>query len=620
MRPDRKERSRTRIVILQIALVVLFFIYSAQLFSMQILSGEVYRLRARNIARQSTVLPAQRGEIFDRHFERPLVSNTSSFTVSLTPAVVGAASMPELKNRLASILGMTPAQIERRVPRSTYHLYQQIEIASNVPLNTIAYLAERTDSLPGVSWQSRPVRSYQDIGSLSHVIGFVGSISREELMVMRNLGYRPGDIIGKSGIEREFDLLLRGTEGREIRTVDARGRTVSGDVTRVNPEMGRSLVLTIDQRIQRLTEQALGNRIGSIVVMRPTTGEILAMVSYPWFDPNVFNNPGMEAELQALLNNPSRPLINRAIQSSYPPGSSFKVMLSAAALQENAILPEQTIECRGEIFIGDRILRCHVGIPGHGRVNLQQALAQSCNVYYAILGRDHLGIDNLVYHARDFGFGALTGIDLPGEVAGFVPTPQWRERRLHDRWMGGDTMNMSIGQGYMLTTPLQMANMVAMTVNDGIIFVPHILKEVRDPVTGAIEKSVTPRVLHKSTSSPEIFAQVRSDMRSVVTEGTARYPLNIRTVEIAGKTGTAEIGLDANWHSWFAAFAPYQTDNPEERIVVSVVVEAANEWEWWSPFASAAIFQGIFANQTFEEAARTLRIPEHRRWDRTRRD
>ena len=612
MSPERKERSRTRIIILQIALVALFCVYSARLFSMQIFSGEIYRLRARNIARQTVVLPAQRGEIFDRHFDRPLVTNTSSFTVSLTPAVVGVAAMPELKNRLALILGVSPAHIDRRVPRSAYHFYQPIEIASNVSFNTIAYLAERTDSLPGVSWQSRPMRSYHDIGSLSHIIGFVGSISREELMVMRNLGYRPGDIIGKSGIERQYDLLLRGREGREIRTVDARGRVVSGEKTRVNPEMGRTLVLTIDQRIQTLAERALGRRMGSVVVLRPTTGEVLAMVSYPWYDPNIFNSPDMGAKFQALVNDPNRPLINRAIQSSYPPGSSFKIVLSAAALAENVIPPEQTINCIGEMSIGDRFFRCHVRLPGHGHINLQGALAQSCNIYYGILGRDHLGIDNLVKHTREFGFGALTGIDLPGEVPGFVPSPQWKERRMHGPWTAGDTMNLSIGQGYLLTTPLQMANMVAMTVNDGLIFVPHVLKEVRDPVTGEIEKSVTPRVLHKSSADPEIFAQVRSDMRSVVTVGTARYPLGIRAVEIAGKTGTAEVGLDTHWHSWFAAFAPYQTDNPDERVVVSVIVEAANDWEWWATWSSAIIFQGIFANQTYEEAIRTLRIRNNR--------
>jgi len=612
MGSEQKERSRTRIRVLQFSLVILFFVYTARLFSMQIFEGDAYRLRARNIARHTTVLLAQRGEIFDRNFNQPLVTNTSSFSVSITPAEAGSAAMPELKSRLASILGISLRQIERRVPRSTYHLYQPIEIASNISFSTVAYLAERTDALPGVSWQSKPIRSYQNIGSLAHIIGFVGSISREELMVMRNLGYRPGDIIGKSGIERQYDLLLRGTEGRETRTVDARGRRiVTGEQTRINPETGKSLVLTIDQRIQRLAEQALGRRIGSVVVLRPTTGEILAMVSYPWYDPNIFNNTDMGAEFQALMNDPNRPLINRAIQSSYPPGSSFKVVLTAAALAENAISPEMTIDCQGEMSIGDRFWRC-IRRTRHGRLNLQGALAQSCNIFYGLLGRDHLGIDIIVNHSRDFGFGALTGIDLPGEVAGFVPTPQWKERRLHQPWMGGDTMNLSIGQGYALATPLQMANMVAMAVNDGLIFVPHVLKEVRDPVTGAIEMSVTPRVLQKSNSDPEIFAQVRRDMRTVITEGTARYPLNIRAVEIAGKTGTSEVGLENNWHSWFAAFAPYETGNPEERIVVSVIVEAVNEWEWWAPWCSAIIFQGIFANQTYEEAIRTLRIQNNR--------
>jgi penicillin-binding protein 2 len=542
------------------------------------------------------------------------VFNANSFAVSITPAEVPRGEMQELINRLSGILGLQPAQIQRRLPPALARLYQPVEVAANISFNTITVLAEQSSSLPGVSWQSRPVRYYPNIGSLSHIIGYVGSISMEELTVLFNLGYHQGDIIGRSGIERQYDQLLRGREGRETRIVDARGRIIADGDTRIAPEMGRNLVLTIDRHIQTLAERALGNRIGSVVVLRPSTGEVLAMVSYPWYDPNVFNHPDMEAQFQALLNDPNRPLINRAIQSAYPPASSFKIAMTAANLAERSFSPHLTIECRGEIRIGDRIFRCHVRFPGHGRLNLQQALAQSCNIFYAVMARDHLGIDNLVHHTRQFGFGALTGIDLPGEVAGFVSYPQWKERRFNERWMAGDTINMSIGQGYTLVTPLQMANMVAMVVNDGVIYRPHILREVRDPRTGAVEKTVTPTVLHTSDVSPEVFAQVRRDMRTVITEGTARYPLGLRAVEIAGKTGTAEVtGFDDSWHSWFAAYAPYQTSNPDERIVVSVIVEAANGWEWWAPFASAAIFQGIFANQTFEQAAQTLRIPEHRR-------
>jgi len=615
MASEREQRSESRIIVLRVIFISIFVLYAVRLFGMQVVRGDFYRARAQSIARQTIIIPAQRGEIFDRNFDQPLVMNAKSFVVSVTPAEVPRGEMPELIDRLAGILGIQRSHVERRLPRSVFHLYQPVEIAAHVPFNTITVLAEQLASLPGVSWQSRPVRSYPELGSLAHIIGHVGSITREDLTMLFNLGYHPGDIIGRDGIERQYDALLRGREGRETRTVDARGRVVAGSdpSTRIPPEMGRNLVLTIDRRIQTLAERALGNRIGSVVVLRPTTGEILAMVSYPWYDPNVFNNPDMEAEFQALLNDPNRPFINRAIQSAFPPASSFKVAMSAAILAESAFSPDMTIDCRGEISIGDRVLRCHVRRPGHGRLNLQQALAQSCNIFYGIVVRDHLRVDSMVYHTKDFGFGRLTGIDLPGEVSGFVPTPQWMERRF-DRWMGGDTINMSIGQGYTLVTPLQMANMIAMVVNDGVIYTPHVLKEVRDPRTGAVEKRVTPTVLHRSNTSPEVFAQVRRDMRTVITEGTARYPLSLRAVQIAGKTGTAEVGgFDDRWHSWFAAYAPHQAANPDDKIVVSVIVEAANEWEWWAPFCSAIIFQGIFANQTFEEAVRTLGIPAHRR-------
>jgi penicillin-binding protein 2 len=603
----QEEKSEIRIRVLQIALILLFVLYSIRLFSIQIFSGDIYLSRARNIALQTSVIPAQRGEIYDRYYNQPLVVNTESFAVSVTPAEVPVSMMGELSNRLASILDLPLSQIEKKLPPSIYHLYQPVEIASNISFSTMTALAEQADSLPGVSWQAKPVRNYPETGSFSHVIGYVGSITRDELTVLYNKGYQQGDIIGKDGIERQYDELLRGKEGRESRTVDVRGRNVTGINTRVSPELGKNLVLTIDRRIQTLAEKALGRRIGAVVVLQPTSGEILAMVSYPWYDPNIFNQTDPGEEYQALLGDPNKPFINRAIQSSYPPASTFKVVMTTGILAENSFPPEQTVECKGEIDYGDRLWHCHIK-TGHGRLNLQRAMAQSCDVYYWTVGRDNLGVENIVTHSKNYGFGEITGIDLPGEIGGFIPTPQWKERRVHERWMGGDTMNMSIGQGFTLVTPLQMANMVAMVVNDGIVYRPHFLKEVRDPRTGAVEMSVSPRVLHKSELGREVYALVRRDMRGVISEGTARYPLNIGTVQIAGKTGTGEVGLPDYWHSWFASFAPYETDNPQERIVVAVIVEAVNEWEWWAPYCSAIIYQGIFANQTYEEAIRTLGI------------
>ena len=608
MNSGNDEGAGIRIIVLRVIFIAIFVVFSIRLFSMQVFSGDLYRSRARNIARQSSIIPAQRGEIYDRNYNQPLVLSTESFAVSIVPAEVPVSLMLELLARLASILNLPPEQLERKVPQSVYHLYQPVEIAANVPFATIAALAENADSLPGVFWQSKPLRNYYETGSLSHIIGYVGSITRDELTVLYNRGYQQGDVIGKSGIERQYDELLRGKEGRETRTVDVRGRNVTGDNIRISPETGKNIVLTIDRDIQTLAEKALGRRMGAVVVLRPSNGEILAMVSYPWFDPNIFNLTDMGAEYQALIEDPNKPFINRAIQSSYPPASTFKIVMTTGILAEKAFPTEQLVECRGEIDYGDRLWRCHIRRPGHGRLNLHNAMAQSCDIYYWTVGRDYLGVDNIVKYSRDYGFGEKTGIDLPGEISGFVPTPTWKERRYHERWLGGDTMNMCIGQGYTLVTPLQMANMAAMAVNGGVVYEPHVLKEVRDPRTGAVEMSVTPKVLHKSEVGSEVFAQVRRDMRGVISEGTAQYPVNIAAVEIAGKTGTGEIGLPDNWHSWLASFGPYETDNPEERIVVSVIVEAVNEWEWWAPYCTAIIYQGIFANQSYEEAARTLGI------------
>jgi penicillin-binding protein 2 len=603
-------RSEKRIQILRFFFIAVFVLYAVRLFSLQILSGELYRSRAQNISRRTTVIPAQRGEIYDRNYRQPLVLNTDSFAVSITPAEVPSGEIDGLFDRVADLLGISREQIDRKIPPQYYYLYQPVEIAVNVSFSLVSALAENADTLPGVTWQSKPLRNYADTGSLSHVLGYMGDITRDELTMLYNQGYQQGDSIGKAGIERQYDEILRGQKGFETRTVDARGRRIAGDGTvgdiREPAQMGKNLVLTIDRSIQTLAEKALGPRMGAVVVMKPGTGEILAMVSYPWYDPNMFSRGDIGAEYQNLINDPNKPFINRAIQSNYPPASTFKIVMTTGILAENAISPDQLIDCQGELRYGDRLWRCHIRRPGHGRLNLHQAMAQSCDIYYWIVGRDYLGVENIVSYAVDYGFGEPTGIDLPGEVSGFIPTPQWKERRYHDRWQGGDTMNMSIGQGYTLVTPIQMANMIAMVVNDGKVYKPHILKEVRDPISGAVEQSVLPELLHESTTDKKVFAALKRDMRGVISEGTARFPLDIRSVEIAGKTGTGEVGLQDRWHSWFAAYAPYDAASVDEQIVVSIIVEAANSWEWWAPYASAIIFQGVFANQSYEEAVEAL--------------
>lgn len=603
MRSTEEKDYKLRILV--IFIVGVFAIYTYKLFSMQIIEGDSYRIRSQTISQRSKRIPAQRGEIFDRQGNVPMVLNIDSFAVDITPGEIPVNEFDTVAERLSSILKIPADSIQTKVPQSIRRSFQTVEIMAKVPYQSITAIAERMDELPGVSWRSKPIRNYVETGSIAHVLGYVGDITRDELKVFYNKGYTSSSIIGKTGIEKQYEELLRGVDGFEYRTVDVKGRYIENSTSIKAPEMGKNLVLTIDQKIQHLAEDALGNRIGSAVVLKPSTGEILAMVSYPTYDPNLFNRDDANESYLKLLNDPDNPLLNRVVNAGYPPASTFKIIMTTALLEENLISPEKEIDCDGEIEYGDRIFRCHIRRPGHGPVNLKEALAQSCDVYYWVTGRDYLGVERIASYAREFGLGSSAEVDLPSQTAGFIPTPQWKERRFHERWLGGDTMNMSIGQGFMLTSPLQMANVTAMVINDGTIYRPHLLKEVRDPVSNAIVTSVSPAILSSSSISASTFAKVREDMRFVITNGTAQFPMKNKIVQLAGKTGTAEVGLLDRWHSWMVAYGPY--DAPaEETIVVVVMVEASNPWEWWAPYATNIIFQGIFADQTYQEAVDAL--------------
>jgi penicillin-binding protein 2 len=510
-------------------------------------------------------------------------------------------------SRLAAVLGIPPEEVHKRVPEKYYHLFQPIEIKGGVAFETIAYLAEHLADFPGVTWHNKPIRNYLIPGSLAHLIGYVGDISREEIQVLYNQGYAFGSVLGKSGVEKQYDRLLRGKDGKRFQMVDVREKYLSKRPEEdIPPEPGQNLVLSIDRRVQTLCEKALGERIGSVVVLKPSTGELLALVSYPYFDPNLFFTQRATEEFNRLSLDPSFPFLNRAIQSVYPPASAFKMVVTTALVEEEAFPLTRKVVCTGQIAYGDRIFRCHARKTGHGALDLFGGLAQSCDVYFYTVG-DVLGVERLSYYSRDFGLGQPTGVDLPGEVGGFVPTPEWKEKVHHMKWLGGDTLNMSIGQGFMAVSPLQMADIVALIANEGRVYRPSVLLQVRDAASGAVLQRASPELLHVSAVRKETFRTVQQAMRKVITEGTANVVITTKAVEVAGKTGTGEAGYEDQWHSWFAAYAPYQTDRPEERVVVVVMVEAANPWEWWAPKAADVIFQGIFARQTFEEAVETLR-------------
>lgn len=598
------QRINRRLSVFTAFIFFILALYLFQLFSMQIIRGAQFRKQSQTISQRSERIPAQRGEIFDRNANIPMVLNTNTFAVTVTPGKIPKKSFSTVITRLANILQIPITEVEKKLP-SRHDSFQSVEIRSNIPYELITSLAENIDELPGVSWHSKPMRNYVETRSFSHILGYVGDITKEELKTFYNKGYTANSSIGKAGIEKYYDELLRGEDGSEYRTVDAKGRLIENSTSVIPPKMGNNLILTIDRKIQELAEDALGERIGAAVVLKPATGEVLALVSYPYFDPNLFLNDNGNELYAKLLHDTRNPLLNRAVNASYPPASTFKIVMSTAILAEKAFPPDKKVLCAGEVDYGERIFRCHIRRPGHGYLDLKNALAQSCDIYYWTVCRDNLGIDKMVEYIRSFGYGKSVEIDLPSQADGLVPNPVWKERRFHEKWLGGDTMNMAIGQGFMLASPMQVANMVAMVVNGGVIYKPHLLKEVRAPGTNELVYEKKPEILQQSDISPEVFAQVRADMRYMITNGTAQVPLHNTVVQIAGKTGTAEVGRKDHWHSWMAAYGPYNAP-PEEAVVVVVLVEAQNTWEWWAPYATNIIFQGIFANQTYEEAVEAL--------------
>ncbi|MBQ5537299.1 MAG: penicillin-binding protein 2 [Treponema sp.] len=597
------ERNMKAMAMLVVVILVIAA-YISQLYKLQIKNGDYYRGKSQRVSSHTDTIPAQRGEIFDRNATLPMVVNSDSFVVSLNPAEIPRGYYDTVTSRLSSILGIAKLEIDRKIPEKSRKIYKSIDIKMNVPFSVISNIAENIIDLPGVSWQLKPIRRYVETGSISHVVGYVGDITKEEINMMYNQGYTENMVVGKMGIEKQYDSLLQGTPGSVRKNVDARGRAISNELITTQPQMGKSLVLTIDSRIQELAEKALGNRVGAAVVLKPASGEILAMVSYPYYDQNIFSNDDAAAQYNKLVKSPNNPLLNRVVNAVYPPASTFKTIMTTAALSERVIPPSKKIECSGKVIYGDRTFRCHQRW-GHGMLDMRGALAESCDIYYWVLGRDYLGVDRIASYAKEFGLGQSLEIDLPSQAAGFVPTAQWKERKYHVKWLGGDTMNMSIGQGYTLVTPLHIANMMAMVANGGKIYRPHLLKEVRDPATNEVIETVEPSLLHESNIEPSVWRAVQSDLRYVISDGTPQWPMENKVVKVAGKTGTAEVGFVDHWHAWMATFGPYDAA-PEDQVVVVVLVEAVNDWDWWSPYATNIIYQGIFANQTYEQAVQAL--------------
>ncbi len=613
-----KRKPDSKITIFRIIIVLLFSLLALQTWRLQIVQGEESRESANRNRFRLVSIPAPRGVIYDRQ-GRLLVRNIPSFTVSVVPADLPPDREEEVIQRLASLLEMP---VESRLdsepsslPQSPHLLglerwfrpgirdlieegrktpFIPVILAHGVPREVAFLIEEEHLDLPGVVVQIEAQREYTGGPLLSHIIGYVGPIPEEEAesyLERPGFDYEANDLVGLTGVELTFEEELRGKKGRKHVEVDVAGREVRIVGTAMDPQPGYNLILTIDLDLQKEATEALqegmtaaGSQSGVVVAMDPQTAEILALVSLPSYDNNLFIGGISLEDYQALQDHPHHPLVDYALTGQYPPGSAFKIIGAAAGLEEGVINRHTVINCPGTIWLPHRFapqdpslaqpFRCWAG---HGPLSVVSAIAHSCDIFFYKLAGGYqdfagLGLPTLAYHARLFGLGSPTGIDLPGESEGLIPSEDWKRLTYGEAWVTGDTYNMAIGQGYILTTPLQMLNATAAVANGGALYRPQIVREVRD-AEGNIVRPFRKEVIRQLPIAPENLALVREGMRAAVAWGTG-WRANLPGVAVAGKTGSAEYPGPRDregklpTHAWFLAYAP--AEDPEIALVVFI--------------------------------------------------
>jgi len=593
-----------------IAVVVLMFaVLFARLWYLQIVQGSKFLVMSEENRIRLLRIKAPRGIISDTD-GFVMVRNRPSFNVFIIPEDVQGEEKTMLQGlektaeRLGPLLDVPQDKILEKVKKSSRPKFEPVLVARDVNMKTVAYLEEHKVELPGVMVEVEPLR-YNIYGQLaSHVFGYLGEISETQLADKDVcLNCRQGDLIGQYGIEKSFNLYLNGTPGGKRVEVNAHGREI-GTISQKNPVPGHNLTLTLNLHMQMLAEEALGDNAGSIVAIDPRNGHVLAMVSRPAFDPNLFAGGISRENWNVLIENPDHPLNNKAIQSHYAPGSTFKVPLGAAILQEGIVNVNSTLHCAGSVHLANTVKRCWKA-GGHGYVSIRQAIEQSCNVFYYRAGLE-LGIDRLAYYTKSFGFGARSGIELPNEEPGLIPTKEWKEETVGDRWYPSETMDAAIGQGFVSVTPIQLANMTAAVANGGTLYKPMLVKNITR-ANGELVQEFEPTVLQNVPVDKKNLDIVQEGMWMVVngTKGTARGS-SLDTVEFAGKTGTAQVvklqqgdqeDLPVKFrdHGWFICFAP--ADDPI--VAMAILVEHGMGGSRSAAPIAKHIFERLFNPQEF---------------------
>ena len=578
---ETNDAIKQKIRVFAILVIFVFICLSMRIWYLQILKWQYLTGLSENNRVRMVSLPAYRGTIKDRNGQT-LVSIRPSFNLYITPEDAGdSVSSLDL---LAEKIKFKRGKLKKSIGREKS--FKDILIKTDISREEVAFIEENNMRLPGIKIKAEPLRNYVYKDLMSHTLGYLGEISKSKLKNTNNLFYSQGDFVGKNGLENIFESTLRGKKGNKEVEVDVSGRELK-TIRRLPSESGNNLILTLDVKVQAELEKAMTSTPekivnGSAVVIKVQTGEILAIASKPTFDPNEFAEGITSGSWRKLINDEMHPLQNRSIHSQYPPGSTYKIAVAYAALEEGVIDPETTIYCPGHFKLGRGRYRCWKK-SGHGAVNLHDALVQSCDVYFYTLGH-RMGIDTLARYAKKFGFGTPAGIGLSREKSGLVPSTQWKLKNRKKAWLLGETISASIGQGYNLVTPLQQANMMAAVANGGMLLKPYIVKRIEEP-GGTTIKEFFPEIRGKIAGSSENLEVIRKALRDVVNgeRGTGKRS-RLKNIIVSGKTGTVqvvrmksneelekedEVPYKYRDHAWFVAFAPYE--KPE--IAVAVLVE-----------------------------------------------
>jgi penicillin-binding protein 2 len=585
-RPARTADRRIAVVTALVMAALLVIV--GQLWYLQVLEGGRFldasdknRTRVRPVA-------APRGILFDRH-GRPLVDNRPAFTLSLIPRELDRDPVRRdaVLGRVASLLRIPYEELVHAAERASPESFQPVRIRRGLGLEDVAKVEEWRLELPGVIVEVEPQRAYPTSRFAAHLLGYVREATDEQLRQGR---YRRGDMVGQTGLERLLDEYLRGRDGGEQIEVDVIGRPVRL-IRNTEPQPGAQVVTTLDRRIQEAAERAFEGHAGAVVVMDPRSGDVLAMVSSPAFEIDRFTGTIDRASWLAIVQDPKHPLLNRTIQSQYAPGSVFKIVIAAAGLQEGKLAPMDRVFCSGEFQLGGRTFKDWKE-GGHGSVDLYRAMVQSCNIYFYQAGLK-IGAETIGRYARAFGFGDTTGIELSGEKPGLIPGPK-RDRRGRLIWHAGETVNMSIGQGQVLVTPMQVARFMSGIANGGVLWKPRLVQRIERPERGVLW-SDPGKVTGHFDLSPVVQEFLRRSLWGAVNAGGTGGGARIPGFDVAGKTGTAQSisksradkGQD---HAWFASFAP--ANDPE--VVVVVLSEGGGKGGRVAAPIARKIYETIF--------------------------